>query len=121
LAGNAPQRPALPTQRVVYWPSIARAGERLWVELNAWAARGWVPNLRQTMAYRALSSYALQRRHAIVLAPRGDDSDERCRQVNELLCALDGIAHGWTDPAAQCIRHPIRFWFDWLYKHLRGC
>lgn len=107
LAALAPQACGLAHQRVVTW-SEAGSSPALHDALVAWYAQGWEPQLMQTMGYRALASYASQRHGAIVFQRADPAQSGRAEMLRELLCALEAQPSTWTDPAADCIRHPMQ-------------
>lgn len=101
--------PAPPArQALVYWPDCARTPQELAIELGAWHAAGWTPHLMRTLGYRALSSYAMQRQHGIVLHPAQSAHAARDAIVRELVCVLAAQPTPWTDPPAQHVRHPLQ-------------
>jgi hypothetical protein len=95
-------------RHVLLWPDADRTPQALQGELRAWAAGGWEPLLLPTMGLRALASYAALRRGALVLGPAGGADPARADAVRQVLCHIASAPPAWTDPPAQCVRHPLQ-------------
>ncbi|MDE1948590.1 MAG: glycosyltransferase family 2 protein [Burkholderiales bacterium] len=103
----AAQAADLATRAIVHW-TPARDPQAMRQALQDWYDAGWEPQLMQTMASRALASYAAQRGSVLVLQPLDPARHERAALVRELLASLAAAPAAWRDPAAQHIRHPMQ-------------
>jgi len=93
--------------RVLSWPDRARSSDELRQELEAWAGHGFEPDLLQSMAFRALASYAAVRHGALILRPVKSATGPRSSAVRELLCTMANAPHFWIDPRSRRIRYPL--------------
>ena len=95
--------------RIVFWPAQPWPAGALDAELGLWQAHGWAPDLGQTLALRALGSYADTRQRALVLAPLDTTRPERTEAIRQVLVALDAApATPWKEPAPTRIDHPLQ-------------
>lgn len=95
--------------RIAFWPAQPWTAGALDAELGLWQAHGWAPDLGQTLALRALGSYADTRQRALVLAPLDTTRPERTEAIRQVLVALDAApAAPWKEPAPTRIDHPLQ-------------
>ena len=95
-------------RRIVCWTASTSSPEPLRNQLAAWQAAGWEPQLMETMAARALASFAALRHGLLVLGPADPAQAARVSMVRELLCAIAGAPHAWADPLPQRVEHPLQ-------------
>ena len=62
--------------------------------LDLWAARGWVPNLRDTLAMRALATFSWFRRNLVVLERATGPGETEAALV---LKRIGGLTYRWYD------------------------
>lgn len=104
----ASQTTVIGARHVICWPDAARSPDALRDELLAWAAKGWEPKMLPTMGMRAQASYAALRHGAFVFGPANGTEPARADAVRQALCQMASAPHAWTDPPAQCVRHPLQ-------------
>jgi hypothetical protein len=93
---------------IAFWPAQACDAAALETQLSTWYRSGWEPNLRRTMNFRALSSYANIRRGALVLAPVDKSRPDHAVAVRAALCAIESQPMAWVDPAPTVVEHPLQ-------------
>ena len=95
-------------KRIALWPAEPRGTGVLAAELDRWHAAGWEPDLMRTLAFRALSSYAVERAGALVLRAVDATRAAQAQAVRQALVGLESCAAGWIDPPASLILHPLQ-------------
>jgi hypothetical protein len=93
---------------IATWPAGDRSTDTLEAQLATWYQHGWEPDLRRTMNFRALASYAAMRRGALVLGPSDKGRPDRAVAVRAALCAIDSQPLAWIDPAPALVSHPLQ-------------